>query len=119
MIRWVKEQPDALKGHEYRDEEYEWFEFVAPSGEVYAVGGMAFRENNWEAWLYWRILGFSVGALKSLRHEDAPELRAYCRERGAGIVKVSSDDPADVNFPKMVGYMGFTPVMFGYQLLEA
>ncbi|XXJ19861.1 hypothetical protein ACR42D_10020 [Desulfovibrio caledoniensis] len=118
MIRWVEEQPEQLAGHEYCDEAYRWFEMVGPDGAVYAVGGVAFRDGNREAWLYWRITGFSVPALRELRRRDVPALRRYCRERGAVVAKVASSDPADVNFPKMVGLMGFEVVCFGYQSLE-
>jgi hypothetical protein len=129
MIRRVKVQPEQLKGFEYAHEAYEWFELVGPDGEVYAVCGLAFRgEGNREAWLYWRILGFSTGALKELRRKDVPAMNAYCLDHGAGVMLVASEDPADVDFEKMVGFMGFTVkrvcredrlVMVGYKFLEA
>ncbi|MBI9078311.1 MAG: hypothetical protein JEY79_01065 [Pseudodesulfovibrio sp.] len=119
MIRRVETQPEALRGFEYGSEEYEWLEFVSPDGEVYAVCGLAFRGPDFEeAWLYWRIVRFSVAALRELRKVDVPKLKDYCRGRGASVAFVATDDPADVDFQKMVGFMGFTVQMIGFQSLE-
>ncbi|NDV19228.1 hypothetical protein GO013_07320 [Pseudodesulfovibrio sp. JC047] len=120
MIQRVAEQPKQLCGFEYAHEEYEWLEFLTPGGEVYAVVGLAFRgPDNEEAWMYWRILDPGLSAWRELKKKDAPAIRRYCAEKGAAVVIVASDDPGDVNFIKMVGFMGFQVRMFGFQRLEA
>ncbi|BCS87340.1 hypothetical protein [Pseudodesulfovibrio sediminis] len=116
MIRRVDTQPVELCGFEYAQEEYEWFELVGPDGGVYAVCGLTFRDD--QAWLYWRILGFSVGALKELRKFDVPLMKGFCMDRGATVMMVASDDKRDVHFTRMVGFMGFDVQMFGFQRLE-
>lgn len=120
MIRRVKEQPKQLCGFEYAREEYEWFEFQTPGGEVYAVVGLTFRgPDNEEAWMYWRILKPGLKAWRELKKKDAPAMRSLCADNGAAVVMVASDDPGDVNFMKMVGFMDFQVRMFGFQRLEA
>lgn len=100
------EQPEILKGHEYGPGVYEWFVFRTEDGEEYAHVGLCF-DHPQEAWMYWRILKPSLEAWKDLKRVVCPELRRYCKSRGKSFVVVRTSDDADVNFDKMVGFMGF------------
>ncbi|WP_285907669.1 hypothetical protein [Pseudodesulfovibrio pelocollis] len=117
MITRVANQPGPLRGVHYRRfpvDAYKWFEMVA-GGEVYAVCGVTVAGD--EAWIYWRILRPGPVAWRELKRVDVPWLREFCRNAGAVNAYVSSDDPGDVNFDKMVGLMGFHVVKFGCQSL--
>lgn len=105
-IRRVAVQPEQLKGAEYGPGIYEWFEFFTGDDDVYAVAGVTF-DHPTEAWLYWRILKPSVSAWRDLKTVVVPEIRRYFKVRGKLHAVVQTEDDGDVDFFKMVGYMGF------------
>jgi len=105
-IRRVHSQPPQLSRFEYGPGVYEWFEAFTDAEGVYAVFGVTF-DHPVEAWMYWRILSPSVAAWRDLRRCSVPEVRRYVKSRGHKAMVVRSSDPRDVDFLKMVGYMGF------------
>lgn len=121
----VKEQPQELRGLHYRDiplADFVWFKLYTASGELYAVIGAA--KKHGDMWLYWRILKPSVAAWREFVRHDVPWLKGWCWIVGARAAFVATNDPADVNFDKMVGLMGFSVLAYsgikmGWQHLEA
>lgn len=106
MIRFLEQQPPELEGKHYRDIplDYHWIR-MEHNGKPYAVMGVQIYQGV--AFIFWKILGFTVGALKELKRKDAPELRAICKAGGATYARCSTTDPNEPDFEKMTAFMGF------------
>ena len=110
-LRRLMLQPECLVGIEYvpgTAPEYQWFAFEV-DGQPYAYAGLWKQPGAPVAWMLWRIVGLSVKACKDLRREVVPAIRAMMLADGITHVKCATDDEHDVDFDKMVRFMGFTP----------
>lgn len=113
-VFFVSEQPEELRGHEYhRDDQHDWMEFRTDEGERYAVAGLTVYHEKATAWMFWRILKPSIKAWKDLRKQVCPSLVLMVRGLEVVRVCVASYDKTDVDFEKMVGFMGFTVLPAG------
>lgn len=110
----VRERPGAFDSSKYNGKnQYDWFEFRTRGGHVYAVMGVTFFHEKRTAWMHWLILRPSIAAWRDLRREIVPVMREWVAKNGIDQVCVSTDDRADVQFERLVGFIGFKPLLSG------